>query len=282
MDTKMNEDLTTAAEPNVADTDEILSVGDMFQQVKLPSLGRSIFPVVPISGPTGGLFNIRVKAATNDLELVRSNVEVFPSESIKTGLTQEAAQDIMSQYGLQSRNIIGSLLRGLANDQENTATLAFLDSVSLVDPFLQLTSAANSEMNWFEVSQRVEELVMKMNAKTARTFSAAAVIPYYAMGAVKAQKPWTCVDGVWSLTDGCTTYFLNPDVNSVKAYVVLRDLSNPSKSSGVFSPYTSDIIEATDYESGQVAYHIYNRFAITASPLHEVGNEMFYTFEVLI
>ena len=68
------EDTTGAASPNVATTDQNLTVGQMFQQTSLPSLGRSIFEVMPITGPTAGLFNLRKKAGTTNFELIRKNV----------------------------------------------------------------------------------------------------------------------------------------------------------------------------------------------------------------
>jgi hypothetical protein len=45
--------------PNVASTDSNITVGQMFQQTSLPSLGRSIFEVIPTQGPTSGFFNLR-------------------------------------------------------------------------------------------------------------------------------------------------------------------------------------------------------------------------------
>lgn len=280
------EDTSTANAPNIATTDENLSVDQMFQQSSLPSLGRSIFPVIPMHGPTAALFNIRKKPGTNDFELLRNNVEVYPSESIKTGLTQETIQDMRNQYGKEANNVIGSLLRGLSNDQENTRTLAFLDTNSLADTDLILTNSKNAEQNVFEITQRVQELVLKTNSKSLRSYSAFAVVPYKALGGVMALNEYVGSNvnsefGLFITRIGKTSYFLNPDATSTTAYVGIKDI-NPSKSSAVFSPYKSTVTVALDPDTGNQVNHIFNRFAITQSPLHTASDEMLHKFTVVL
>lgn len=80
---------------------------------------------------------------------------------------------------------------------------------------------------------------------------------------------------------GRTKFFLNPDPTSSVCYVGLCDQRDPSKSSAVFSPYVSEVVQTTDYDTGEDSYHIFNRFAITASPLHVTDNEMLYKFTVV-
>ena len=272
-------------EPNVATTDENLSVLEMFQQAGLPSLGRQIFPVIPMHGPTAALFNLRRKPGTNDFELLRNEVEVFPSEMIHTGLTQEVIQDIRAQYGRQSDLIIGRLLRGLANEQEDTKVIAFLDAESSAEPNLVLSEPTNSEMNLFEIGQRVNELILKANNTDRRTYKAFCVLPYKSGAAVAALGKWVGAEegdarGNFITEINQVRYYLNPDVTATTAYVGLRDVTNPSRSSAVFSPYVSDIVQAIDPDTGDHTYTIYNRFAVTASPLHVTGNEMLFKFTI--
>lgn len=283
------EDTSTPNAPEIATTDENLSVDAMYQQGALPSLGRQIFSVIPMHGPTAALFNIKNDAVNNKFELVRNEVEVYPSDSIKTSITQEVVQDIRSQYGKESIEIIGKLLRGLSNNQENDRTLEFLDANCLDTTDLQLTDSLNAETNLFEITQRVNELVLKANSLNPRTYEAFCVLPYmpgasiatlsnYVGGAEGAKEE----RGLFLAQVGQIKFYMNPDAESTKAYVGLKDTFNPSKSAAVFSPYQSQVVEALDPDNGESVYFIFNRFAITASPLHETDNEMLFMFDILV
>lgn len=283
-DNTLVEDTTTPNAPNIETTDEHLDPEKMFQEVLTPSLGRQIFSVVPMNGPTAALFNIRKKADSDDLELVRAEVEVFPSKSIKTGLTVEALMDIYKQYGKATPQLVGRLLRGVANDQENIKTLEFLNATALDAGVLTLSADVNAEVNLFEITQRVHELVLKINNKTSRSYKAFAVIPYKALGGLMGLSQYVGAEdkderGLFIAEVGQTKFFLNPDANSTTAYVGIID-ADSSKSSAVFSPYRATIVEAADADTGQKVYHLFNRFAITASPLHTGGNEMLYKFDI--
>lgn len=288
------EDTTGANAPNIATTDENLSAEQMFQQSALPSLGRQIFSVVPMNGPTAALFNIRKKdeSAGDDgdgvpeFELVRNEVAVYATTAIHTGVTKEVIQDLYSQYGKEAEQVVGTLLRGLANDQENTRTMAFLNAQSKSIADLQLTDSLSAETNIFEITQKVHETVLLMNGKNLRTFKAFCVLPYYAGAAVASLNSYVGGEdkderGLFLAEIGQTKFYMNPDVTSTKAYVGLKDV-NPSKSSAVFSPYRSNVVESQNPSTGDTSYHLYNRFAITASPLHVTDNEMLYTFNILV
>lgn len=283
---KLVEDTTGAAEPNIATTDENLSIDGIFQQFLLPSLGRQIFSVVPINGPSGAIFNLRKKSGSNDFELVRGNVSVYPSESIKTGITHEAIEDIYFQYGKDAGNqIIGELLRGLANEQENTKTMEFLEAQSKDAGIIQVSSYGNAEINFFEITQPMHQAILEMNNKNLRTYSGFVVLPATVLGGIMGLRSWVGADKedhkeLFITEIGDTRFYLNPDPTSNMAYVGLKSKTNSSKSSAIFSPYQSSIIEALDYDSGEPAFFIYNRFAITASPLHVLGDEMLYKFQV--
>lgn len=285
----LQEDLTSAADPSVATTDQDLSIGQMFQQSSLPSLGKQIFSVIPMYGPTAGLFNLK-RSATPDsngntvFKLVRRDASVYNSTSIPTGLTQEAAQDIWAMFGKSTPLVIGSLLRGIANDDENAKTLAFLDAQSAASTGITLSSSGNAETNLFEITQKVHELVLQINSLSLRSYQAYAVIPYTPLAGIMGLSSYAGANniterGLFIAEFGQTKFYMNPNPASTTAYVGIKDF-NPSKSSAVFSPYTSDVIEAVDPDSGELFYHLYNRYAITASPLHETGKEMMYKFTI--
>ncbi len=279
------EDTTGSEDPNIASTDSNLSAEQLFQQTALPSLGRLIFSVIPTSGPTSGIFNIRKKAGTNNFELVRNNLEVYPSESIKTGLTVEVLQDIKNQYGANANQVIGTLLRGLANDQENDRTLAFLTAQAKAEPTLNLTNALNAETCTFEIGQKVHELILKANTKGIRTYDSFCVLPFKYAAAFAALNTYVGgmdkdESGLFISEIGNTKFYMNPNPTDTTAYVGLKDAINPSKSSAIFSPYVETVVEAQDPDSGEMSYFIFNRFGIAASPLHVLDNEMLFKFTI--
>lgn len=282
------EDTTGPNAPEIATTDEdIISASGMFQQAALPSLGRQIFSVVPVNGPTGAIFNVRKKDGTNDLEVIRGEVEVYPSESINTGISQEAIDDIRTRFGSKARRIIGTLLRGLANEQENTRTLEFLEAEALSTPNLNLSDSLSAETNVFEITQRVHELVLKANSLNQRTYDSFCVLPYIPAAGLAALNQYVGgMDkderGLFIAEIGNTKFFMNPDATSTTAYVGLLDNSNPSKSSAIFSPYIETVEEVNDPDTGELKLFIFNRFAITASPLHEASNEMLFKFDIIV
>ena len=280
------EDLATAGDPNIAQTDQNLSIDNIFQQTNLQSLARQVCGTVGLTGPAGALFNI-VKKGTNDFKLMRKEVEVFPSEIIKTSVTREAVQDLKAQYNKDADIVIGTLFRGLSNELENEKLFEVLAAECKDYGDLQLSDSLNAEMNLFETTQRVHEIVLKMNQKYQRTFDAFAIIPATALGGIMGLSQYAGAikkeeRGLFITQIGSTKFYLNPNVADLNAYVGLKDSDNISKSSLVFSPYQNQILDAVNPEDGEVHYFLVNRFAITSSPLHELNNEMLYKFKVLV
>jgi len=403
-DTTIKENLSTPGSLNVASTDENLSVDGMFQQTTISSLGKQIFSVIPMHGPTAAIFNIKtvnsvpavpgtpgtaqvdtltllpsaaigttysvtieqqlvtyntlvpnetlavvsaslvtainnnvhvntvtaslaangvdviltaktpgipfltaiplnsnvgsiVATTTNVAEItytppvrnaqvVRSEATVKNSKSFPTGLTQEMVQDLRNMYGKDVNQLVGKLLRGVANDDENAYTLAFLSLSSVATPSLTRTAPNMAETNIFEISQRVQELVLQMNLQYTRTYDAFCVLPFKIAASFMALSSYAGAEddqerALFLTKIGQTKYYVNPDVTATEAYVGLKDLHNPSKSSAVFSPYMSNIVNATNSDTGEETYHIFNRYAITPSPLHETGNEMLFKFVIV-
>jgi hypothetical protein len=348
---------------NVATTDENLTVDAMFQQSTMPSLGRQIFSVIPMNGPTAAIFNIKKKAngtcsdsvsknaeecaapkntwtvsgvctdtqytdqsscetavetwndnsvcsdtqytdqsscesigtwtldPTNNFELVRSDVVAEDRDSIPSTLTREVVDDLRMQFGKEADSVVGNLLRGLSNEQENQATFEFLESNAKHESDLKLSDSSNAETNLFEITQRVHELILKINSKNIRSYMAFAVIPYQPLGGVFGLSNYVGGDdkegkGLFITKAGLTKFYISPFATtgetSNMVYVGLKDMMNPSKSSAVFSPYRSTVVNTTNPENGENVYHIFNRFGITLSPLNELGNELMYKFKIIV
>lgn len=284
---KLVEDITTpgAGDPNIAQVDQNLSVDNIFQQTNIQSLARQVCSTVQLMGPSGSLFNIIKKP--DGFKLIRKDLLEVPSQILKTGVTREAIQDLMSQFGKDANTIIGTLFRGISNEIENNALLDVLKTQGKDYGNLQLTESTNAEMNLFEITQRVHEIILKMNQQYQRTFDAFAIIPYKPLGGIMGLSQYAGAlkkdeRGLFITQIGSTKFYLNPDVNDTSAYVGLKDSDNLSKSSLVFAPYINQIMETVDPDSGEVLYFLVNRFALDSSPLHETGNEMIYKFNILV
>ena len=268
---------------DIEGVDQNLTIDEIFQQNKIDSLAKYVCSVSPLYGPSGAIFNL--KSTNTGVKLLRQEVVTFPSDSVKTDITSEAIHDLVSMFGIQAYDVIGKLLRGISNEKENTRLFEVLDASSKVEADLTLTDSKNALSNYSEITQKVQELIIKMNSKDFRTFESFVILPYYAVASMSGISTFnndtdSNADNLFLTRINKTSYFLNPDINSTKAYVGLKD-TNMSKSSLYFVPYTSEIQESVDPDSGLSVYRIYNRFAIETSVLHETDNEMLYTFNII-
>ena len=280
---KLNEDQWAQ---NVACTDENLSINGLYQQASLPSLGRVIFSVIPIHGPTGAIFNIRTKADNSGIEIVRNEVEVFESPRKRTTITSEALQDVIKQYGEDGLKMIARYLRGISNQDENQKTIDFLKNNAVSAGSLTLSNPSIPDSCWREISMKVQDCVLQMNSKNRRTYNAFVVLPYkygatlMSLFADMANQEFAEIENLFIGSSGLTDWFVNPDNTDENIYVGLMDKQGTGRECAMFSPYTDEITKAYDYETGQNAYFIFNRFAITISPLHTTDNPMIMSFTI--
>ena len=260
-----------------------------FQEVSSNSLIREIAATVPMKYSTGKIVNIRKQAANDSFETVSANLTVntATSDPIQTGLSLEAVTDLKNQYGLDGYTIAGNLLKGIVDAAENTAFMTFLDSNSLSTTALTLSDANSAEPSLFEITQRVQELVIKMNTPNFRTFNAFAVLPYknaasisalsqYARGDDETKKP------VVMSTIGQTHYYVNPDTTATTAYVGLKGGNKKSMgaSSVIMGTFAQEILRSTHVESFQAKIGILNRYATAVNPLSDTGSEMLMKFAI--
>ena len=290
--------LETSASPNVATIDSKFPLNDVFQQTDLPSLGRSIFTTVKPNGPFAGIFSLTDSHHTSDnsgnfndarprLILKRSNLECFPSKPFSTELSVEAVKDLEAMYGREmAYKYITKMLRGLCNNYENDKTIEFLDQNAVQTNELKITDTQNSETMMFEISQRVQELSLKMNSLTKRTFSSYAVIPYKYAASIMTTFAYTTgnnstnVDELLVADFALMKYFVNPDITSDTIYVGLRSPEEPFCSSGFFGDYGSQLQTIKDPDTGNDIITIYNRFGLAMNPLHCEHNPLLYKFKI--
>lgn len=271
---------------NIATTDENLSINGLYQQASLPSLGRVIFTVTPIHGPTAALFNVKTKADNSGIEIVRNEVEVFESPAKRTTITSESLQDIIKQYGEDGLKMVAKYLRGIANQEENQRTIQFLKDHAVSGGSLTLTDPKIPDACWREISMKIQDCVLQMNSKNRRTYNAFVVMPYrfgasmMSLFADMKNSDYADIETLFIGSSGLTDWFVNPDSTDTNIYVGLMDKQGIGNGCAVFSPYTDEIMKTFDYQTGQSGYFIYNRYAITISPLHTDDNPLLMYFTV--
>lgn len=273
----INETVNGAA-VDIASTDypvKKLTIQQIYKQLSIPSLGREIFPVYKQNGPLAGIFALQKD--NNKIKLLRNDSQVYDSDPINTGISAEAAQDIQSHFGEGADSIIAHLLRGLANEQENTKTSEFLDTnANVVDP-ITLSDKKNSRIIVEEITQAVVESVAEMNSPNYITYKASVVIPMKYAGSFMI-RGFALKEGhtFYMGTIGHNKFYIDPNpLNTDTVYVILKD---EDRSGGFFSEYTDDIITAVD-NMGDESMFIFNRFAITTNPKHDI-KPMIHSFKV--
>ena len=282
-------------DPRVANTDENLSLPVIYQQTGFPSVAQQMLPTVDLHGPTGALFNLKKKDTKDELEMVRSEVEIYATNPIKTGITQEAYEDLWNQFGISGSRAISAMLHSIANVQENEQFAKEIEKIALtgtpVTVKLNATHAAGDQCT--DVFRAVNASIAKMNLNGFRTMKAVVMVPFELAGllmcsnilnrpnaasvgqssALSSQSCSTTAQSGFIGHLGTADYYINPDITAKDVYVVLSDKCNPSASAVIFSPYSNIITATRDYEKGDLVYFIMNRFAFGVSPLNK-GNPM--------
>jgi hypothetical protein len=260
-----------------------------FEELPTLSLVREIAAVVPMKYSTGQIVNIRRQGATNSFETVVANLTINTATSnpIQTGISVEVIQDLQNQYGLDGYKIAANLLKGITDQAENTAFLTFLDANSLATPVLTLTGAGSAETSLFEITQRVQELVIKMNTPSFRTFDAFVILPYKNAASISALSSYVREK---ELTEerlvvnriGKTKYYVNPDVTATKGFVGLSDHDKNSlgASSVIMGTFPQEVLRSGVQGTFQQNVGLLNRYATAVNPLSTAGVEMLMSFEI--
>ena len=260
-----------------------------FEQLHSISLIRAIAAVVPMKMSTGTIINVRRNASTNSFETVEATLTINTATSnpISSGFSIEAIQDLKNQYGLDGYKMAANMLKGITDKAESDAFITFLDAQSLATPVLTLSDANSAEPSLFEITQRVQELVIKMNTPVYRTFEAFAILPYKNAASISALSHYVrgAEETKQSLVVnkiGSTMYYVNPDVTTTTAYVGLADHSKSSMgaSSVIMGTFPQEILRSTHVESFQENVGILNRYATAVNPLSDTGAEMLMSFVV--
>lgn len=270
-----------AGSSNIANTDQDLSLPTLYQQMGAPSLAKLLFSSIELNGPTGALFNIRKKKDENSLELLRSDVEIFPSQPINTKVTTEVLEDIGRQFGLDGKKSVAVMLKGLANSQENEQLMTFLSKHAKPVGKLSMNGVSSFD-NFYELTRKVSEEILLMNLGSVKTFRANVLLPYSVASMIMGyNSAGTSANTNTFYVGGCNlqSFYVNTDTKDNNIYIVLCDPYDASKSGAVYAPYQNEINLVQDAESGNYVYFIYNRYAFGISPLHSMDDPSIVKFE---
>ena len=259
-----------------------------FEELPTASLIRSIAAVVPMKYSTGKVINVRRQSGNNSLETVSADLTVNTGAGnpVQSGISIEVAQDLQAQYGLDGYKLVANMLRGIIDEEENNAFITWLDANSTAGAALTLSAPTGAEQNLFEITQRVQELVISMNSNHFRTYDAFCVLPYKSAAAISALSRYVnenqdIRDRLWINKIGHTTYFVNPQVAHTNAYVGLMGKgTDTGASSVIMGTYQEEILHSKYVESFQPNIGILNRYATALNPLSTAGNEMLHKFAI--
>lgn len=284
----LNEETTTSGVDNIQQTDQLVPLIDVYQQTNIASLARQLFTNVKLNGPSASIFALSENPTkSGSLALIKRSIECFPSEPIKTEITQEAYQDLAATYGkVQAGTHVGIMLRSIAAKYENEKLLEFLDANAKDAGSLSLSDKLNAETRMFEITNAVQTCVLEANSKFRRTFSSFAIVPYKFVSSIMTTSAYTTGENSTNYEYlmvahfGISGYYLNPDPNSNTVYVGLHRDWNRFDGSCYFGDYTNFVERVISQESGQNVYYIYDRFALAMHPCHTDDNPMLFKFTI--
>lgn len=277
---------------DISPTETKLDVETVFQQLRLPSLPRLVFKDYEVKSLHTKVFGITDRDDSSDqysdiaLKSVSNDLIIpYDSQQLRTRITLEAMEDFETMYGDPASHI-AKMLKGVCNQRENNDFIKFLKEKAYDDEDLKLSDPLNSETQMFEITNRVQRCVLRMNSKTMRTFYSYAIVPYKFVGSIMTTFAYTTGLNTTKSSEllvadlGIAKYYVNPDPNDEYCYVGLKHPSIDNLSSGFFGSLKPFIQKVDETESGNKVYFIFNRYAMCTSPLHEEENPMILKFKI--
>lgn len=272
--------------PEIAGADGVVN-GEIFAENTGYSLARELFGNLPLYAPTGQLINVkREPDGLNKfkLKMVSTNVKCFDIDPINIGFTVEAYQDLVNTWGLEnSEKFLSSLIDGVVVDEHNNKAIPFLDTNSNLLPAITVPNSVDPTEVAYAILAEIAKHVHQANRGKFRTYGHFVILPaslshlfdiltIHKQSAAKIRK-----GGNVLFDDGTVVIARNPYSDADKqvdktsdnnVYFGLLDRNEPSRSGAVFSQYKRDVVMATDNHDGSSQMFLYNRFALTANPLH--------------
>lgn len=297
MKDKLLESTLNGQAVDISTIDELLNNGSLSTYLGMSSLQADLFPTLPLKGPGGQFLNVQRKDVNDNtvFELLRGEVRLFESDPEKTGITKEALEDLIQQHGKENQvKVLNALFTGIINDKINDEVQTFLDNNSFQLNDLTLTPEIlmNAERTVYQIVKQVGEIIQTQNETIFKSCKAYCLMPQTYAGQFEVLGLFGKVDTKNCGTKGYSNiiqeskniaFVINPNPNIKDVYVGFRDLEEPNRSQAQYSPYKSDIRTQVSFESGEINYHIFNRYALTMNPVQDDSSQktaMMWKFEI--
>lgn len=265
------------------------NVTDRFQQTQIPSLASVLLAPYDMRTPIGKVFNLTDNDDDADgevtLKLVSATIEANAIDPYRIVISPEALDNYNSMYRDPAQAIANSL-RGFTNRKESEDVIKLLRDNAVDDGSLPISDKQNAETIMFELINKVQQSVLRMNSKRLRTYHCFIVAPYKYVASVMSTFAYQTASNTANPQDlqvakfGMMTYYVNPVTNDNNVYVGLRHPDNRALCAGVFGNYQSKITTAVDNNNGYLHVHIHRRYGMAMSPLHTADDPMLCKFAV--
>lgn len=273
--------------PNVAAVDSVVN-GEIFSATSGYSLARELFANLPLAVPSGQLLNVKAEqesANRHKIKMVSRQVTVFDTDPVNVGITVEAFQDLVNIWGLTNADkFLSGLIDGLVVEDHNIRTIDFLENNSAtVSPITLNYSNFDPTEVAYQLLSTVSKIIHKANQAKFRTYGYFLLLPatlshffdiltLTKQGTIERRKIGNII-----LDDGFsiiarkpyTSTSIGPHDDDNVIYFGLLDRNEKSRSGAFFSKYREEVVKATDPNDGSTQMMLYNRFALSANPLHD-------------
>lgn len=273
--------------PNVSPVDSVIN-GEIFSATSGYSLARELFANLPLAVPSGQLINVKAEqesANRHKIKMVSKQVTVYDTEPVNVGISVEAFQDLINTWGLTNAdNFLSGLIDGLIVEDHNIRTIDFLENNCATIPPITLnyTNFDPTEVA-YQLLVAVAKVIHKANQGKFRTYGYFLLLPatlshffdaltFTKQGTIERRKTGNII-----LDDGFSVVARKPYTSSTIGphdddniiYFGLLDKNEKSRSGAFFSKYREEVVKATDPNDGSTQMVLYNRFALTANPMHD-------------
>lgn len=283
-------------------------VGEILKDRIKSFLGHHIAEVQPFNQPSGYIFARKETFGgegttdAGDFKIIKKQIDVQTNKTI-VKITQEAWEDLLNLSNISKKDdrnkevtpeLFIKWLKATTGFKETLHLLKLLkDNAEQSSPLI-LSEAndakLNAETNLFYISKKVNDLIIKMNSKTFRTYDGFCILPQRDIGGILSLSfTYSRIDDsndenrandyfIGKINN--TRYYLNPDASETNAIVGLRSHKETGVNTLIYSPYNMNISISNDYSTGGKSVAIFSRNAYAISPLHTTDNPMLYKFEI--
>ena len=276
---------------DIAPTDRI--VGELIKEVYPSSLPAQVCSVQPLTGPEGHVISIgrkrdaqgKVIKGTGSGVKTDKTLVTASDHILETDFTIEFVQDMINLYGENGYSFIASWLKNTViedmNDELITKIKAIASDAGSISPMAagQFDGAAQ------HIMYKVQQLYGQILAKTNRFFNpflvcSPSVGMMLTLGTDTVER--TEMKNYLGTVGNFQIYI---DNNAETDFILVgHQGQEPGDAGFIFSPYATQIYEATSPLTGEMKIFVNSRYVLTKNPSDRdttgVNSDFFYKFNV--